>query len=1147
MKKLFALSLIFMLANTPIAIADDIEIFTGTGSVKDSNVLFILDTSGSMNDPETLTRPPYDSSTVYDNSKYQFNSNLYYLYKPFNSLDAVASNIRQNDVAESQIICTSALSAAKNTGTYTGRTRIKGNTTNNKWWGPRYFLGIDQNEHNDKTINSTDTSLTVDCGETSGWAGWLPPLPYTGYFARLYSGNYLNYLAVEGESDVTTTRMAIMKRAAKDAIGSLSENVNIGLMRFNTDSDGGRVIAAMQPARDNLQTLSNAIDSLTPNGGTPLSETMYEAGLYMTSQTAKYSARTGSGNNKSIPEAFAAGSNTQFKIPDLSNSCGIVNKIVLFTDGAPSEDNSANEDIENQLSGLNLAHKTVAINNPCATDDSGLPAYKTDGSFAGIHGHCMEEAAFALYEKYGIITDTIGGFSGTQAVETKEKLENTAKAGGGSFASASSYDTVRDAFQNSAVEALEAPSTFTAPAIAVSSYNSLQLSNELYYAVFAPNDTGAWAGNLKRYSISDKGIVDKKGKIAIAANGFFDDLAVSLWSDTVDGSDVRKGGAAEQFGNVTTRNIKMLDTSGNLIQVTPERILSLNNNLLGLGDSGIADAVLNTDNGTTITYKEGVANWISGLTQDGTSNRQEMEDAIHSRPIVINYSNNQSIVFIGTNGGYLHAFDTSNGHEVFSLIPHELLPNALGYVDRSRTSAQNKIYGLDGAITYWHNDINLNGIVDGDDTVYLYVGMRRGGHSYYAFDITKPDSPSLLWQKHGNYLNNNKNIPTVSDGYSRLGQTWSSLKPALVKWKNKNTVVLFAGGGYDPAEDSSSATRLEHTTGNTVYMIDALSGNVLWNAYDDVAGASSEMKSSFPSDIAPVDRNNDGYVDLLYAADVGGRLWRFDLISKSNTFTGGVIADINSSESNGISENRRFYVSPDVSFINTTRPTQVILDDGTIKTVYVKDSFLLVSIGSGYRAHPLSEDVNDHFYLIKDMYGRDFPTSYTKINVSDLAEWTSADATDEVKSKHGWYFDPPIVGEKIMSPSLTLNGVVTFSTFAKGDDNAEVSCTGNLGNSRQYQFAPSAEIRNRVTCSDGTDSCKANIPGETVTIKTTTTRLTPPGTLIEIPPEACPEGETCVAPKCNDYAISILSGTTVTESNLDRCDLFETNYWEEEL
>ncbi|MEK9713970.1 MAG: hypothetical protein VW258_15520, partial [Thalassolituus sp.] len=125
-------------------------------------------------------------------------------------------------------------------------------------------------------------------------------------------------------------------------------------------------------------------------------------------------------------------------------------------------------------------------------------------------------------------------------------------------------------------------------------------------------------------------------------------------------------------------------------------------------------------------------------------------------------------------------------------------------------------------ITYWHDDKNLNGNVDSGEKVILYVGLRRGGHSYYAFDVTDTNNPSLLWQRHGPYqvAYHNKNIPEFSTGYEQLGQTWSALKPAMIKWNGAQKVVLLAGGGYDPDEDGSSTSgpnsRFEHNVGNTV-------------------------------------------------------------------------------------------------------------------------------------------------------------------------------------------------------------------------------------------------------------------------------------------------------------------------------------------
>ena len=46
------------------------------------------------------------------------------------------------------------------------------------------------------------------------------------------------------------TRMQILRKAAKDAIGSLPDKVKIGLMQFNSDGEGGRVISAMNRTRE---------------------------------------------------------------------------------------------------------------------------------------------------------------------------------------------------------------------------------------------------------------------------------------------------------------------------------------------------------------------------------------------------------------------------------------------------------------------------------------------------------------------------------------------------------------------------------------------------------------------------------------------------------------------------------------------------------------------------------------------------------------------------------------------------------------------------------------------------------------------------------------------------------------------------------
>ena len=75
--------------------------------------------------------------------------------------------------------------------------------------------------------------------------------------------------------------------------------------------------------------------------------------------------------------------------------------------------------------------------------------------------------------------------------------------------------------------------------------------------------------------------------------------------------------------------------------------------------------------------------------------------------------------------------------------------NARFYMEPEGTSAGNKIYGLDGPITYWYNDQNPNGLVDNSEKVYLYVGMCRA--DIVMLSISSPDNPTPAWKKHGSH------------------------------------------------------------------------------------------------------------------------------------------------------------------------------------------------------------------------------------------------------------------------------------------------------------------------------------------------------------------------------------------------------------
>ena len=113
-------------------------------------------------------------------------------------------------------------------------------------------------------------------------------------------------------------------------------------------------------------------------------------------------------------------------------------------------------------------------------------------------------------------------------------------------------------------------------------------------------------------------------------------------------------------------------------------------------------------------------------------------------------------------------------------------------------------YTIDGAPVAFMLDRNRDGsiIASDGDKVYLYVGMRRGGKAYYAFDITSPESPNLMW--------------TLEKGgdFGELGYTFSNPRVGLVDSPNGPVPVIMFAGGYDLNKDTRGSVGTDDTEGN---------------------------------------------------------------------------------------------------------------------------------------------------------------------------------------------------------------------------------------------------------------------------------------------------------------------------------------------
>ena len=202
------------------------------------------------------------------------------------------------------------------------------------------------------------------------------------------------------------------------------------------------------------------------------------------------------------------------------------------------------------------------------------------------------------------------------------------------------------------------------------------------------------------------------------------------------------------------------------------------------------------------------------------------------------------VVYVGANDGMLHALNAATGDEMFGYVPAALVPTL------SQLSGQSYAhrYYADGSPTVgdvfyadaWHT--------------LLVAGMRSGAKGVYALDVTDPTNFAegtaasvVRWEFQDPDL-----------GYV-FGQ------PLLVKTNNGRWSVIVSGG-YNAGNATGRAM---------LFILDAETG-ALVSKIDTAAGtAASPNGLSAP---AAIDSNGDGIVDLVYAGDLNGNLWKFDLL-----------------------------------------------------------------------------------------------------------------------------------------------------------------------------------------------------------------------------------------------------------------------------
>lgn len=1081
--------------------ADDTELFVGeavAAAPARPNILFVMDTSGSM-DANVRSQVPYDPAVTFSGS---CRTDRIYWSRTGTPPGCGTSQY----VAASSFTCNAAQPNLNSAGIayVTKAARWRGGTRN-RW----------------DTLSSSDNTSNIECqadegihgltaastkkyaadGATNGpWSSlsankidWSRGEPIT-----FYSGNYLNWRA---SPYIDRTRLETMQNVLTTLLDNLADNVNVGLMRYSNDSgnsndaaaQGGMVVMAMDKIEDNRAAMKTEINSWVPAGWTPISETLYEATQYyrgdkvyfgggadatthpsVFSKSDKFTSNP-NGDTPSITASRNASDKTLYDSP--SDADCQKNYIVFLTDGLPTQDNEANTRIE-ALPGF----RTITGSATCDIE----PGLEYSDS-----GRCTDDLAKWLHEsdlradRPGVqnVTSYWIGFGDDVAAGTAF-LTEVAQRGGGRYYPAADTAELTEAFSDIVDRILEQTTTFTAPTVAVNAFNRTQNLNYLYMSVFKPATSYRWLGNIKKYRITPEGIIrDANDNAAVDPNtGYFQPAAQSYWSDVVDGAESELGGAAGELKNPATRKIysNLTVNSGALTEDLSElkdagNLTLANLLLLGVvSPSPVAGRPAVSD---LVDWAYGYDVQDENGNGDVTEARKDMGDPLHARPATVIYGGPADdpdiTMYATTNDGFLQAITANHdavagtgGEELWSFVPRVLLDRIEELYDNETVTS--RAYGLDGAIKVVRLDRDGDGTIEpsgsdinGDgttsesekDKVFLYFGMRRGGSYYFGLDVTKRTEPKLLW------VLGPSDLPGV-------GQTWSAPTVARINvdrsWtaSNPDKMVLVFGGGYDVAQDTVGY--VADVVGNRIFMVDAITGSLIWRAGPTSDGSAQlplgKMTNSIPGDVRVIDLSGDGFADRMYAADLGGRVWRFDIRngeSAADLVWGGVFASLglgDLADKTDATKNRRFFYGPDVS----------LLKAGTT-------NFINVAIGSGHREKPITDvTVINRFYSLRDfnVFSQVQNTQYkTTCGTTETSpchqiitdgDTRLTDVTTDMSPTFpaggvGWRMNLQDDGEKVLAESRTFQNRIYFTTYSpqQREFNPEV-CVATVGLNRLY-------------------------------------------------------------------------------------------------
>lgn len=406
------------------------------------------------------------------------------------------------------------------------------------------------------------------------------------------------------------------------------------------------------------------------------------------------------------------------------------------------------------------------------------------------------------------------------------------------------------------------------------------------------------------------------------------------------------------------------------------------------------------------------------------------------------YAARRTMVYVGANDGMLHAFDgtltgVTAGTEQFAYVPSFLFagptlptptPETDGLVQLGNPAYQHRNY-VDATPRVF--DIDFKRTVASTSTgssdwrSILIGGLGKGGKGFYAIDVTDPASMT------GEAAVAGKVLWEFTD--STMGFSFGA--PNVVKTRKYGWVVVLTSG-YNNTGGAGNGY---------IYIVNPKTGTLLERISTSSASDGLAQASAYVQDFS------DNTADAVYAGDLNGQMWRFDLTGTTGSYPAGIKLATATDAS----------ATPKAQPI-TTAPLIEIQPQS-------RKRFVMFGTGQLLDAVDIGSTSAQTFYGILDGSATAFApasasmpiTRASLTQISDVLTGTTLSTTSM-----GWYIDLGVdttsgVAWRLVSNPTTFSGIVAFAPLLTTRD----ACSPS-GSSRLY--AIDYATGKSVLTSDGT-------------------------------------------------------------------------------